>query len=137
MTLDLLLHWLHLLAAALWVGGNLAIGYVVQPALRKTLEPRQRMADFLSAAESAALRDALDMARFRFDSVYLIAPTHNPVGAFDFRGAYDEASDRHQGLDEVMKRAYEDAYHQFIEPVVGASGERLAQPDTQTANIPH
>jgi hypothetical protein len=28
-----------------------------------------------------------------------------------------------------MARAYEDAYHQFIEPVVGASGEQLAQSD--------
>jgi hypothetical protein len=27
---------------------------------------------------------------------------------------------------ELMERAYEDAYRQFIEPVVGASGERLA-----------
>jgi hypothetical protein len=25
-----------------------------------------------------------------------------------------------------MERAYEDAYHQFIEPVVGASGDQLA-----------
>jgi hypothetical protein len=24
-----------------------------------------------------------------------------------------------------MNRGYEDAYHQFIEPVVGASGERV------------
>jgi hypothetical protein len=24
-----------------------------------------------------------------------------------------------------MGRGYEDAYHQFIEPVVGASGERI------------
>jgi len=26
-----------------------------------------------------------------------------------------------------MSRGYEDAYHQFIEPVVGASGERVGQ----------
>jgi hypothetical protein len=26
-----------------------------------------------------------------------------------------------------MERAYEDAYRQFIEPVIGASGEQLAQ----------
>lgn len=46
MSVDLAVHWLHLLAAALWVGGSLAVGVVVQPALRKTLEPRQRMAVF-------------------------------------------------------------------------------------------
>jgi len=26
-----------------------------------------------------------------------------------------------------MTRGYEDAYHQFIEPVVGASGDRVGQ----------
>ncbi len=91
------------------------------------LELRHRLGDFLAAAESASLRDAAEMSRLRFDSVYLISPSHNPVGPFDFDGAYDEASDRRQDLGEVMSRAYEDAYHQFIEPVVGASGERLAQ----------
>jgi hypothetical protein len=30
-------------------------------------------------------------------------------------------------LNELMSRGYEDAYHQFIEPVVGASGERVGQ----------
>jgi hypothetical protein len=25
-----------------------------------------------------------------------------------------------------MERAYEDAYHQFIDPVIGASGEQMA-----------
>ena len=28
---------------------------------------------------------------------------------------------------ELVERAYEDAYRQFIEPVVGASGEQLAR----------
>jgi hypothetical protein len=49
------------------------------------------------------------------------------VGAFDVEGAYDEASDRHHGLGELMDGAYEDAYQQFIEPVVGASGEQIAR----------
>ena len=91
------------------------------------IDVRQRLGDFLAAAEAAALRDAIEMARLRFDSVYLICPSHNPVGAFDFSGAYDEASDRRQDLPELMDRAYEDAYRQFIEPVVGASGEHLAR----------
>lgn len=91
------------------------------------LEIRHRLGEFLAAAESAALRDAMELARLRFDSVYLISPAHNPVGAFDVAGAYDEASDRRQDLVELMERAYEDAYRQFIEPVVGASGEQLAR----------
>jgi hypothetical protein len=99
--------------------------------LRATrIDVRQRLGDFLAAAETAALRDAIEMARLRFDSVYLICPAHNPVGAFDFGGAYDEASDRRQDVPELMDRAYEDAYRQFIEPVVGASGEHLARADS-------
>jgi len=89
------------------------------------MDVRRRLGEFLAAAESAALRDAIEMARLRFDSVYLIRPVHNPVGAFDFAGAHDEASDRRQDLAELIERAYEDAYRQFIDPVVGASGDQL------------
>src|SRR2546428_324783 len=74
-----------------------------------------------------------DSRTVRFDAVYLICPAHNPVGPFDFSGAYDEASDRHQTIGELMERAYEDAYRQFIEPVVGASGENLGRPPTGTS----
>ena len=90
------------------------------------LDFRHRLGDTLAAAEAAALRDAMEVARLRFESLYLICPAHNPFGAFDFGGAYDEASDRRQDVPELMERAYEDAYRQFIEPVVGASGEHLA-----------
>ena len=55
----------------------------------------------------------------------MIRPGHNPVGPLDLAGAYDERSDRHQPLTELVERGYEDAYRQFIEPVVGASGEAL------------
>jgi hypothetical protein len=92
------------------------------------LDLRSRLGDFQSAAEAAALRDALDMARLRFDAVYLICPAHNPVGPFDLGGAYDGASDRRQDLRELMERAYQDAHRQFIEPVIAASGEQLARP---------
>jgi len=92
------------------------------------LDLRSRVGEFHAAAEAAALRDALEMARLRFDSVYMICPAHNPVGPFDFDGAYDGASDRRQDMSELMERAYEDAYRQFIEPIVGASGEHLAVP---------
>jgi hypothetical protein len=90
------------------------------------LDFRHRLGEALAAAEAASLRDALELARVRFDSWFLICPAHNPVGAFDLTGAYDEASDRRQDVPELMERAYEDAYRQFIEPVVGASGEHLA-----------
>lgn len=85
-----------------------------------------RFGEFQAAAESCALRDALEAVGPRFDSVYVIQPTHNAIGPFDLSGAYDEASARRQDLSELMERAYEDAYRQFIEPVIGASGEQLA-----------
>ena len=88
---------------------------------------RSRLGELVCAAEAAALRDALETARLRFDSVYVISPAHNAVGPFDLGGAYDEASDRGQDLPELMQRGYEDAYRQFIEPIVGASGEQLVQ----------
>jgi hypothetical protein len=60
--------------------------------------------------------------------VHVIYPRHNAVGPFDVEGAYDRSSDRRQEIGELMDRATEDAYRQFIEPVVGASGEHLARP---------
>jgi hypothetical protein len=99
------------------------------------MDPRSRLGEFQATAEAAALRDALEMARLRFDSVYVINPAHNPIGPFDVTGAYDEASDRRQDLSELSARAYEDAYQQFIEPVVGASGEQLAQAEGGTDDM--
>jgi hypothetical protein len=96
--------------------------------LRATrIDIRGRLGEYQLAAEAAALRDALEMARLRFDSVYVVCPAHNPLGPFDLAGAYDEASDRRQDVRGLMERAYDDAYRQFIEPVVGASGEHLAR----------
>jgi hypothetical protein len=83
-----------------------------------TLEAR--LAEHLSAAEASAVRDAVAAHSMRFRGVFLIRPTHNPLGPLDFDGTYDERSDRYQSLEELVDRGYEDAYRQFIEPVVGA-----------------
>jgi hypothetical protein len=79
----------------------------------------------LAAFETAGLRDVLEQFAGRFAGLYLIRPEHNPVGPFDFSGVYDERSDRRYTIPELVDRGYEDAYRQFIEPVVGASGERI------------
>lgn len=84
-----------------------------------------RLGDAIAAMEAAALRDALSAEWSGFSAVFTIAPTHNPVGPFDTGGAYDQASDREQTLAELIERGYEDAHRQFIEPVVGASGDHL------------
>jgi hypothetical protein len=92
------------------------------------LDLRGRAGEFLAASEAADLRDALEQARAvtRFTAVHVIRPAHNPVGPFDFAGVYDEQSDRQSALAELVDRGYEDAYRQFIEPVVAAGGERIS-----------
>jgi hypothetical protein len=84
-----------------------------------------RLSEQAASFESAALRDAVAHVQHRFRAVYRIRPMHNPVGAFDLRGAFDERSDREHSLGELMERGYQDAYHEFIEPVVAPSGEHL------------
>ena len=79
----------------------------------------------LAAHETAVLRDAVGACQGRFAAIYLIRPSHNPLGPLDFAGVYDERSDRQHGVGELVDRGYEDAYRQFIEPVVAASGERI------------
>jgi hypothetical protein len=75
--------------------------------------------------EAAAVRDAVSHLQHRFRAVYQISPEHNPVGALDLAGAYDERSDREQSLRELVERGYTDAYNTFIEPVVATSGEYI------------
>ena len=101
------------------------------------LDGRGRLGQYLESAEAAAVRDALRLAAGPVERqggagrpsgrIFLIRPAHNPVGPFDFAGGFDDRSDRRQPLEELMARGYEDAYHQFIEPVLGASGERVGQ----------
>lgn len=89
-------------------------------------DPRGRAAEQLAAFETAGLRDALVHAPAALQSVFVIRPSHNPLGPIDFAGVYDERSDREYQISELVDRGYEDAYRQFIEPVVGASTETAA-----------
>jgi len=86
-----------------------------------------RVGEQLASAETSALSDAVRHLHHRFQGVYVIRPAHNPIRPLDLTGAYDEKSDRVQTLDELMGRGFEDAYRQFVEPVVGASGDRMIQ----------
>ena len=96
------------------------------------LRPRRldglgRVGEQIASAETAALSDAIRHLHHRFQGMYVIRPSHNPVRPLDLTGAYDEKSDRHQPLEELMERGYEDTYRQFIEPFLGASGDRITQ----------
>jgi hypothetical protein len=84
---------------------------------------RGRVGELLTAFETASLRDAIEQFSGRFASLFVIRPAHNPVTPLDFGGVYDERSDRRQLLGELLDRGYEDAYRQFIGPVVGAGAE--------------
>jgi Patatin-like phospholipase len=81
---------------------------------------RGRAGDQLAALETAGLRDVLQQYSSRFAALFVIRPSHNPLGPFDFSGVYDERSDRVRTVGELVDRGYDDAYRQFIEPVVGA-----------------
>lgn len=85
---------------------------------------RGRLSDYLAGAEAAALRSASAAAAV-FRGVYLVKPAYNPLGPLDVAGSYDQRSDRVMSVGELVDRGYQDAYRQFIDPVVGASGERL------------
>ncbi len=87
---------------------------------------RGRMGETLRSVETAAFQEAWSAAASRFSGVFAIRPDHNPLGPFDFGGAYDESSDRQRTLGELVQQGYDDAYRQFIEPVV-ASGERMTE----------
>jgi hypothetical protein len=91
----------------------------------RRVHPRARLGEFLSSAEAASVRDAVRTASPWFDQLFVIRPAHNPVSALDAGGAYDAQSDRWQTVGELVDRGYEDAYRQFIDPVVGASGDEL------------
>jgi len=87
------------------------------------LDGRGRLGEYLQSAEASIVRDATTTTGGV--RIFTVRPSHNPIGPFDFDGGYDDRSHRRQGLGELMSRGYEDAYHQFVEPVVGASGERV------------
>jgi hypothetical protein len=86
-----------------------------------------RVGEQIASAEAAALADAVRHLHHRFQGVYVIRPSHNPIQPLDLTGAYDEKSDRMQPLEELMERGFEDTYRQFIEPFLGASGDRITQ----------
>ena len=85
---------------------------------------RGRVSDYLAGADAAGLRSA-SAATGAFQGVYLVRPVYNPLGPLDVGGSYDQRSDRVMTVGELVDRGYQDAYRQFIDPVVGASGERL------------
>jgi hypothetical protein len=88
------------------------------------VDGKARLGSYLQSDEAAMVRD-IARGAVAGVQIFTIRPAHNPFGPFDFKGGFDDRSDRRRPPDELMQQGYEDAYHQFIEPVVGASGERV------------
>jgi hypothetical protein len=98
-------------------------------------DPRAWLGQAIAGHESASVRDASTAFFDRFTNVYHVQPKHNPLGPFDLAGVHDTRSDRHAALDELVRRGYDDAYAQFIVPVVGGSAEGLEQPAPAAAVV--
>lgn len=88
---------------------------------------RGRLGEWLQSSEAAAIHDLLTRVRANGPRIFPIQPAHNPIGPLDFSGGFDDRSARSLSLAELINRGYEDAYHQFVEPVVGASGDRVGK----------
>jgi hypothetical protein len=91
------------------------------------LEGRARIGEYLRSFEAAVVDDVIRQSGRSTPRLFVIRPSHNPIGPFDFAGVFDVVSDRWATLHELMGRGYEDAYRLFIEPMVGGSGERVGQ----------
>ena len=87
---------------------------------------RGRIGESLQSIEAAAARDAVASRARLFQAFFEIRPVHNPLGPFDFAGAYDERSDRAWTLTDLVDRGFDDGYRQFVNPVVAPSGEEMA-----------
>jgi len=88
----------------------------------RPLDLRARVGAVVRSIETAAFDDAWTRALAATPTVFVIRPVHNPVGPFDFAGVYDEASDRRRTPTDLVRQGYDDAYQQFIEPVVARGG---------------
>lgn len=91
------------------------------------IDGRGRMGEYLQSFEASVVRDATRAPAPPLPRVFTVRPLHNPIGPFDFAAGFDDRSDRPFSLGELIGRGYEDAYQQFIEPVVGASGEQIGR----------
>jgi hypothetical protein len=91
------------------------------------LDGRGRVGEYLQSQEAAQASDLALHGASLSARLYAIRPAHNPVGPLDFADPFDDGSERRVPLKELMALGYRDAYQQFIEPVLGASGEGLGR----------
>ena len=90
-------------------------------------DARGRLGEWLAGEETAAVRDAVRFAHAHFHAVFVIRPEHNAVLALDLGGADDPGSDRRAAVADLLERGYDDAHRLFIEPALGAAGDKVAE----------
>lgn len=95
-----------------------------------------RAGEYLAGLECVSIQEAVDTRRGQFQSLFEVRPEHNPVGPFDVAGCYDEHSDRKQTLGELVDRGREDGLRQFVDAVLGASGELIEAPPAEGQEPP-
>jgi hypothetical protein len=115
--------------AALGVEQVVIVSPAPPPSAPHALRPRPgtlrgRIGEQVRSIETAAVDDVCALAARNFAGVFAVRPVHNPIGPFDFRGVYDDASDRRRPVTELLQQGYDDAYAAFIDPFV-AAGERV------------
>ena len=89
---------------------------------------RGRLGEWLAAEETAAVRDAVRFAHAHFHAVFVIRPDHNVLLAARPRRRR-RSSDRIGGMsvDDLLNRGVDDAHRLFIEPALGAAGDKVAE----------
>lgn len=91
------------------------------------LDPRGYVGGAIAAEEAAAVRDAVRYAQAHYHAVFVIRPQHNAVLPLDLHGSDDRDSDRRMTPADLVSRGHDDAYRLFIEPALGAAGERVGE----------
>jgi hypothetical protein len=60
---------------------------------------------------------------YREFTLYVVRPARRAVGPLELDGVEDPATEVVETLDDLIEQGYRDAYHSFVEPVVGAAPE--------------
>jgi hypothetical protein len=111
-----------------------AIAALERQAVERDLEEAERMNRIVetlgheTADGGRAWEDPATGRVFRSFSLYVVRPEARSLGPLEFRGKVDPRTEVVEGPEDLMERGYKDAYHQFVEPVVGAAPESRWHP---------
>src|SRR5579862_2555023 len=111
-----------------------AIATLERQAVERDLEEAERMNRIVetlgheTADGGRAWEDPETGRVFRSFSLYVVRPETRSLGPLEFKGKVDPRTEVMEGPEDLMERGYKDAYHLFVEPVVGAAPEARWHP---------